>query len=319
MGNEVNEEVDEEVDVATAGDQRSRGEGSEAGDAGARDAVAAVGEGRSPGDGAPEDVDRAELEGETGRSGETAAAEGPFDLLIRLQDLDTLIAQLRHRRAALPERAQLRSVEQAMDTLAARSETLVAERQRLSEQLVALEGEVDAISSRRTGIERRLLESRHAAPRDLQAMDNEVHHLAQRQAEAEDLQLAVMEDAEPVDGELARIESERARLDEAATTLGGTLAVAEAAVDAELATLTGTRVRLAGGLPEGLARQYEALRTRLGGVGAARLVGNHCDGCHLDLSSVEVERIRRLPADEVVSCEQCGRILVRTARGPSSS
>jgi predicted nucleic acid-binding Zn-ribbon protein len=48
----------------------------------------------------------------------------------------------------------------------------------------------------------------------------------------------------------------------------------------------------------------------MGGVGAARLVGDHCDGCHLVLSSVEIERIRRLPPDELTTCPECDRILV---------
>ena len=49
-----------------------------------------------------------------------------------------------------------------------------------------------------------------------------------------------------------------------------------------------------------------------GGTGAARLIGQHCDGCHLELSAVEVERIRAATPDAVVTCEQCGRILVPT-------
>src|ERR1700728_2248899 len=51
-------------------------------------------------------------------------------------------------------------------------------------------------------------------------------------------------------------------------------------------------------------------------VAAARLVGNQCGGCHLELSSVEVDHIRRMPPDEVVTCDQCGRILVREAAAP---
>ena len=63
-------------------------------------------------------------------------------------------------------------------------------------------------------------------------------------------------------------------------------------------------------LPTALADRYETLRSRLKGTGAARLVGSRCDGCHLELSSVEVEKIRALPPGEIATCEQCGRILV---------
>ena len=63
-------------------------------------------------------------------------------------------------------------------------------------------------------------------------------------------------------------------------------------------------------MPTALSDRYETLRARLKGTGAARLIRSHCDGCHLELSSVEVETIRALPPGEVATCEQCGRILV---------
>jgi predicted nucleic acid-binding Zn-ribbon protein len=53
------------------------------------------------------------------------------------------------------------------------------------------------------------------------------------------------------------------------------------------------------------------LRGRLGGIGAARLVGSRCDGCQLTLAAAEVERVKRADPGTVVHCEECGRILVR--------
>ena len=81
-------------------------------------------------------------------------------------------------------------------------------------------------------------------------------------------------------------------------------------IDAALAEAIRSRAAEAALLPTALADRYETLRARLKGTGAARLVGSHCDGCHLELSSVEVEKIRALPPGEVATCEQCGRILV---------
>ena len=72
----------------------------------------------------------------------------------------------------------------------------------------------------------------------------------------------------------------------------------------------GSRATEAALLPSALADRYEILRAHLNGTGAARLVGSHCDGCHLELSSAEVEKIRALPPGNVATCEQCGRILV---------
>ena len=62
--------------------------------------------------------------------------------------------------------------------------------------------------------------------------------------------------------------------------------------------------------PARLRTRYERLRAHLGGVGAARLVGDRCEGCHLTLPSMELERIHHLPADTFATCPQCDRILV---------
>ncbi len=59
-----------------------------------------------------------------------------------------------------------------------------------------------------------------------------------------------------------------------------------------------------------LLARYEQLRSKLGGTGAARLVGGSCSGCHLTLSSMELDRVRKASPDAVITCEQCGRILV---------
>jgi predicted nucleic acid-binding Zn-ribbon protein len=54
------------------------------------------------------------------------------------------------------------------------------------------------------------------------------------------------------------------------------------------------------------------LREQKGGVGAAELRARQCGGCRLGLDASELSRIRGLPEDEVVRCEECQRILVRT-------
>ena len=61
---------------------------------------------------------------------------------------------------------------------------------------------------------------------------------------------------------------------------------------------------------EPLRALYDQVRSRQGGVGAAALVGNTCQGCHVSISPVELAAIRKLPPEEVKRCENCRRILV---------
>jgi predicted nucleic acid-binding Zn-ribbon protein len=82
-------------------------------------------------------------------------------------------------------------------------------------------------------------------------------------------------------------------------------------VDQNLAAELDARALAAADVPAELGALYEQLRARLGGVAAAPLVNGRCGGCHLALPATEVARLRKEPAETLVRCEQCERILVR--------
>jgi predicted nucleic acid-binding Zn-ribbon protein len=65
-------------------------------------------------------------------------------------------------------------------------------------------------------------------------------------------------------------------------------------------------------LPGDLIDLYDKLRVQHGGVGAAALRHRQCQGCHLTMNTVDLNAIRSAPDDEVLRCEECRRILVRT-------
>ncbi len=235
-----------------------------------------------------------------------------FDRLLAVQDLDTLITQLTHRRVVLAERAGLRGIDAELGALANEEADLAARRQELVAAQKDLEAQIAVITARSTGIEQRMYAARGTSARDLQAMDEEVRHLHQRQSELEEEELVAMVDQEPIDAALAALAARVAPMEDKAAQLRAEVAEGQAGIDAELATATATRAAEAAQLPPALADRYEALRARLKGTGAARLIGHHCDGCHLELSAVEIERIRATTPDTVATCEQCGRILVPT-------
>jgi predicted nucleic acid-binding Zn-ribbon protein len=224
---------------------------------------------------------------------------GPLQALIALQDIDTALDQLRHRRAHLPEgvelaaiddeRAQLRRA--AREAAAARDE-IAGQQARAEADLAATEGRVEAVS-------RRLYGGTVAAARELQALAADVESLKARASVLEDQVLELMETRQGLEA-----------LDARRQTAAAALATAEAAVDGDLARLAARRAEAARAVPADLQAVYDQLRSRLGGVAVARLIGNHCDGCHLTLPAMELDRIRHLPAGELVTCEQCSRILV---------
>jgi uncharacterized protein len=233
-----------------------------------------------------------------------------LDHLLAVQDLDTSITQLQHRRAALADATGLSAVEAELASLEAARADASARRAALTRRQKELEEQIAAISARRDTVEKRMYAATGSAARDLQAMSDEVRHLTDRRADLEEQELVSMLDQDPVDAELIALMARIHPLEQQAEELRGQVAAARSEIDAELSAANASRATEAAQVPSALADRYEALRARLKGTGAARLVGNRCDGCHLELSSVEVEKIRAMPPGEVATCEQCGRILV---------
>ena len=141
-------------------------------------------------------------------------------------------------------------------------------------------------------------------------MSDEVRHLTERRVGLEDQELSTMLDMDAVDAELRSLAERMDPIEARAAELREQLAAQEAEIDAGLSEAIAVRAAEAAQLPTALADRYETLRARLKGTGAARLIGSRCDGCHLEVSSVEAEKIRALPPGQVATCEQCGRILV---------
>ena len=243
-------------------------------------------------------------------SGVPEAPIEPLARLLKVQDHDTVIDQLRHRRATLPERAELADVDRQLGGLNVRTKELRITRDELGDRQAALEQQIEASRTRSEALEKRLFGGQVVAARELQAMNEEVKHLARHISELEDREIEIMEALEPVDAELSAGDLTRAALESSADRLRTAIGTTEQALDSELAEESRGRAAAAAGVRDDLLARYEQLRAKLGGTGAARMVGGSCGGCHLALSSMELDRIRKAPPDAVITCEQCGRILV---------
>jgi hypothetical protein len=235
----------------------------------------------------------------------------PLDILLEVQGRDTTLDQLAHRRATLPARADLDVVESRLADIGDRMARAEADRRSVSERQERLESDIAAVARRIHEVEGRMYSGEVSASRELMAMSEEVESLNRRRRELEDMAFDAMAAGEPVDAELARLAAERTTAGADADRLRGVIGEAEAEIDVEVAAELEARTALVAKLPDELTQRYERLRVRLGGVGAARLEHGSCGGCHLALPAVELDHIRRAPPDAVITCEQCGRILVR--------
>jgi uncharacterized protein len=231
--------------------------------------------------------------------------------LLAVQEHDTRADQLNHRMQTLQVRADLAQLED--DVLAVDSQLADTQRRRdeLARSQQRLEDEIASLGERANQAEKQLYSGSVTNPRELQALQDDVASIRRRIGQLEDDELEIMELVEPVDAERSELARQRDRLDAECERLRAVLAETESELATELAAVRAEREEAAAAVPDQLWPEYDKLRARLGGVAIARLVGSTCQGCHLALPAVEVDRIRKLPLDEAVYCEECGRLLVR--------
>jgi predicted nucleic acid-binding Zn-ribbon protein len=149
-------------------------------------------------------------------------------------------------------------------------------------------------------------------PKDLERMQHELQSLERRISSLEDDELEVMARLEEAQRTLDALTAQVADADERLAALTTTRDEKQAEIDTALTEATAERASAIEGLPEDLLALYEKLRAQKGGVGAAALHQRRCTGCQLGIDTAELAVIKRAPSDEVIRCEECSRILVRT-------
>jgi predicted nucleic acid-binding Zn-ribbon protein len=235
----------------------------------------------------------------------------PWEQLLEVQGLDTTLDQLDHRLRSLPERHALEEVRVQKAELADQIEARQRRRADLVRSQRRLEDEIASFGTKRDHSHALLYGGTVNSPKELNALQGEITGIDRRVGALEDEILQIMELLEPVDNDLAALAAQDAALDAQLAELQRSLDDAERDIRSEHDATTAARAEVVGGVDAGLVGQYEKARHNLGGVAVARLIGSRCDGCHLGLSAVEIDRIKHLPLDEPVTCEECGRFLVR--------
>jgi predicted nucleic acid-binding Zn-ribbon protein len=235
----------------------------------------------------------------------------PLQVLLDLQSRDTILDQHRHRRANLPERAQLVAGERDLAAVDADIERVAAGRDALAREQKRIEDDAAAVEAKARSEDQRLYSGTVTAPKELQSIQEEIDALHRRQSSLEDDVLELMVQIEPLDAELDALARRRAGVAGDVQALRDRIQNVEREIDAAIDETATERAAIAGTIPSEILSEYETLRPRLGGIAAAKLEAGSCRGCHLQLSAVELDRIKKLPPDAVVHCEECGRILVR--------
>ena len=232
--------------------------------------------------------------------------------LLDLAAEDVALTQLAHRQRTLPEAVALQAAEETERTLSAdvvRAETEVKD---LGREVKRLEGDVETVRAREDK-DQRLLDSGKVAPKEMTNLQHELESLKRRQSDLEDQELELMERLEVAEKALATaragLEKAKADRERAEQLRDDALAdIADGTTKHEAA-----RTEVAAGISAPLLTLYDRIRQQTGTTGAAMLRTRQCQGCRLELYGNQLTAVRNADPHEVVRCENCGRILVRTA------
>jgi predicted nucleic acid-binding Zn-ribbon protein len=229
-----------------------------------------------------------------------------------VQELDSRLDALRHQLATIPEAVQLADlatrraeVDGAVRDLRVEVDDLTAEQKRA-------DADVEQVKARRVRDQGMVDAGSITDPKALQRMLGELESLQRRISDLEDVEIEVMERLETAQTGLETRERELVDLDEQMVKLEAARADAAGKLEQALAEASAERATTVSGVPADLLALYEKLREQKGGVGAAALRRRECGGCRLTLNPSDLATIAAAPSDEVVRCEECSRILVRT-------
>lgn len=231
--------------------------------------------------------------------------------LLDLQAIDTTLQQLDHRRKTLPQISEANALVRSLSELDDERIKAQVGVDDIDRDISRLDKDVEQVRARSDKDAARLLAGTGPA-RELEALEHELTSLRRRQSELEDAELELMEQREAaqavVDDVIAKLESGRSQLQ--------TLEAERDAIFAEIAKdeewKVGARKPLAADLPADLVALYDKIRLSSGGLGAALLRSGRCGGCRIELSGGEKARVRSAAPDEVVRCDECRRIMIRT-------
>ncbi|HEY4603713.1 MAG TPA: C4-type zinc ribbon domain-containing protein [Blastococcus sp.] len=232
--------------------------------------------------------------------------------LLELAAEDVALTQLAHRRRTMPEVAAVEAAAEAERTFAADVVRAETEARDLGREVKRLESDVETVRQREAK-DQRLLDSGGVSAKEVTNIQHELDSLKRRQSDLEDQELELMERLEVAETALAGAQEgrEKARADRER---------AEQLRDDALADITDStsrheaaRAAVAGSIPPALLSLYDRIRTQTGTTGAAMLKARQCQGCRIELFGKELAAVRNADPHEVVRCDNCGRILVRTA------
>lgn len=230
-----------------------------------------------------------------------------LEQLLVLQDRDQKIRQIQNEVKTLPlERqnleSQIAAIAAAVETLKQRGRQLEVDRKKL---------ELDANTRRETITRLKTQQYQTRKNDEFQAMGHEIERYEGEIRKIEDDELELMDQGDKIKAELAGEEKKAATTKESISRQLTDLQEKSKTLEARLQELSKERAELASKVDEDLLNRFERLFKSKGDAAIVAVEHGVCTGCHMKLTTATVKGVEA--GKEIVSCEQCGRILYEPA------
>ena len=223
--------------------------------------------------------------------------------MLVLQERQQKIRQIQAEIKTMPQQrqgleAQLAASAAAVAALKSKAQHLEMDRKKL---------ELDA-GTRRESINRLKTQQYETRKNDeFRAMGNEIERYENEIRSIEDQELELMDQAEKAKAELAAEEKKASGVRDSIARQMADLDEKGKTLEGRLNELTAERTELSGKIEEDLLGRFERLFASKGDAAIVALEHEVCTGCHMKVTTQTAHRVKN--GKEIVSCEQCGRIL----------
>jgi predicted nucleic acid-binding Zn-ribbon protein len=238
----------------------------------------------------------------------------PVEEQRRLLDLQVLDS----RGDALDQQWRTHPAVQALIDLSGQAAELEAQKASAQEavdevrrRVSSAERAADDIRAKQAKDQKRMDAGAVSSPRELESLQHEIATLQGRLDEIETTELEAMEEADAAESALAEVVASLAAIADESSRHEAELAEVRARIDTEREGLAADRAEVLADISEALLKHYERARSHHAGVGVGALRHGRCEGCRLTLNPSDLARFSSAPPDELLRCEECGRLLVR--------
>ncbi len=228
--------------------------------------------------------------------------------LLTLQEVDTAIDRLTTRAHDLGSGGELAAARAEADAAERELGEIGLELDTVGRDQSRMEHEIDSLTQKSAAENARMYDGSIVNVKELESLQHEIENLTRRRSDREDELLVAMEMREGLEARASEARAKTDALRTRAEEVGGSALEELRRIEQELVERRAEREAIPPSIDPEILELYEDLRAQKKGIGAAALVDGVCQGCHEQLSAMELDKLKR--TEDVKRCEYCRRILV---------